>query len=96
MMEVVFREGARADLRNILGWFRDRKDGSAACFEAAFEAELDLLRQHPGGNQLRRAPYRFALVDRFKYVIIYAVVGKVVVVHRVRHAHQRPLERYAG
>ncbi|MBX2974239.1 MAG: type II toxin-antitoxin system RelE/ParE family toxin [Flavobacteriales bacterium] len=96
MMEVVFRERARADLRNIMAWFCDRRDGSEARFGAAFDAELSHLRRYPFGYQVRRAPYRFALVGRFRYVIIYAVVEGAVVVYRIRHMHQRPLKRYSG
>lgn len=96
MMKIIFREGARADLRNIMARFHEMNDGSAARFEAVFEAELIHLVRHPKGYQVRRPPYRFALVGRFKYVIIYVVEGDSMVLHRIRHTHRRPLKRYAG
>jgi plasmid stabilization system protein ParE len=96
MMQVVFREQARTDMRNAMAWFRDRRDGSEERFEDAFDAELAFLRQYPFGYQLRRPPYRFAMVLRFEYFIIYAVVGEVLVIHRIRHMHQKPLKRYFG
>jgi plasmid stabilization system protein ParE len=89
MMNVVFREQARTDMRNVMAWFRDQRDGSEMRFEAAFEAELGYIRQYPIGYQTRRPPFRFAMVDRFKYFIIYAVVGNVVVIHRIRHPAAR-------
>ncbi|MCO6483886.1 MAG: type II toxin-antitoxin system RelE/ParE family toxin [Flavobacteriales bacterium] len=92
---MVFREGARNDLRRIMVWHRDRKDGSEARVEAAMDAEVNRLRRHPRAYQMRRPPYRFALLDRFKYVIIYSVVDRTVVLHRIRHMHQRPLKRYS-
>jgi hypothetical protein len=52
MMQVVFREQARTDMRNAMAWFRDRRDGSEARFEQAFDAELTYLRQHTFGYQL--------------------------------------------
>ncbi len=95
-MGVVFREQAREDIRNAMAWFRDRRDGSEDCFEDAVDAELAFLRRYPFGYQLRRPPYRSAMVERFEYFIIYAVVGEVLVIHRLRHMHQRPLKRYFG
>lgn len=96
MMDLAFREQARADIRNAMGWFRDQRDGTEARFEEAFDRELTFIRQYPFGYQLRRSPYRFAMVERFKYFIIYAVVKDVLVIHRVRHMHQRPFKRYFG
>lgn len=96
MMCLVFREKARSDLREIMAWFREKSDGSEARFEAALEAELRYIREFPNGYQVRRPPFRFAIVGRFRYCVIYAVAGDVVVVHRVRHTSQRPLRRYFG
>ena len=94
MMRVVFKEKARGDLRNVLGWFREKNDGSETRFEVAFEAELDVLLVRPGGYRVRRSPFRFAMVGRFRYFIIYVIEDDVIVIHRVRHMHQRPLKRY--
>lgn len=57
---------------------------------------ISYIRQYPIAYQMRRPPFRFAMVGRFKYFIIYAVVGNVVVIHRIRPMHQRPLKRYFG
>jgi plasmid stabilization system protein ParE len=96
MMQVVFREHALADIRNAMAWFRDRRDGSEERFEDAVDAELTFIRQYPLGYRLRRPPYRFAMVVRFEYFIIYAVIEDVLVIYRIRHMHQRPLRRYFG
>lgn len=96
MMHLIFREKARSDLRDITAWFHEKNDGSAARFEAALEAELLYIRQFPTGYQVRRPPFHCAMVGHFRYFMIYAVVGEVVVVHRIRHMHQRPLTRYFG
>lgn len=40
MMQVVFREQARTDMRNVMAWFRDQGDGSEMRFELAVDAEL--------------------------------------------------------
>jgi len=96
MMQVIFKEKARADLRNIFAWFREQVNGSDARFEAALESELAYLRKRPNGYRVRRPPFRFAVVGRFRYFIIYVSVADAVVIHRVRHMHQKPLKRYFG
>ena len=96
MMRLVFREKARSDLRDIMTWYREKIDGSEARFEVALEAELRYILEFPNGYQVRRPPFRFAIVGRFRYFVIYAVAGDVVVVHRIRHMHQRPLKRFFG
>ncbi|MBK9417512.1 MAG: hypothetical protein IPN62_09525 [Flavobacteriales bacterium] len=96
MMQVVFREQALTDMRNAMAWFRDRRDGSEERFEDAVDAELTFIRQYPFGYQLRRPPYRFAMVRGFAYFIIYVIVGRVLVIHRIRHMHQRPFKRSFG
>jgi hypothetical protein len=95
-MQVVFREQALTDMRNAMAWFGDRRDGSDERFEDAVDAELTFIRQYPFGYQLRRPPYRFAMVVRFEYFVIDAVVEDVLVIYRIRHMHQRPLKRYFG
>ncbi len=96
MMDLVFREHARADLRNAMAWFRDQNDGSETRFEAELEAELLFIRQFPNGYQVRRPPFRFGMVARFSFFVIYTLDVETVVVHRIRHMHQRPLKRYFG
>lgn len=96
MKGLVIRERAHSDLRDIMAWFREKNDGSESRFEEAIETEFRYIRQFPNGYQVRRPPFRFAIVGRSRYFVIYAVEGEDVVVHRVRHMSQRPLKRYFG
>jgi plasmid stabilization system protein ParE len=96
MMRVVFREKALKELREIMMAFRLRRDGSDLRFEEALDRELRYLINTPNGYQLREPPFRFAMLDDFKYFLIYAVKNDAVVIHRIRHMHRRPLKRYFG
>ena len=52
--------------------------------------------QYPHGFQIRFRQYRYAPLDVFSYHVIYSVGERSIVVHRIRHMHQRPLKRYFG
>lgn len=54
------------------------------------------IAQFPKGFQVRFRHFRYAPLGSFKYVVIYSLEGKDVVVHRVRHMHRKPLKRYFG
>lgn len=57
---------------------------------------LRYLAQFRGGLQVRSKVYRYVPLQIFRYHLIYSIEGTKVVVHRVRHMHQRPLKRYFG
>ncbi len=50
---------------------------------------------NPPGFAERKKPYRAALLERFPYVVWYAIEGHDVVVYRVRHEKQRPIRRFS-
>jgi len=54
------------------------------------------IAQYPNGFQVRHRQFRFAPLDVFPYHVIYSVGQRSIVVHRIRHMHQKPLERYFG
>ena len=57
---------------------------------------LRYIAQFPGGIQIRSKFYRYVPLQIFRYHLIYSIEGDFVVVHRVRHMHQRPLKLYFG
>ncbi len=65
-------------------------------FHADVLATLDYIGLWPKGFQLRYLHYRFAPLAVFPFHIIYSLEGDFIVVHRIRHMHQRPLRRYFG
>ena len=52
--------------------------------------------ENPPGYQVRKEPFRAFVLEKFPYVVWYAVEGGDVVVYRVRHGRQRPLRKYSG
>jgi len=52
-----------------------------------------LLKKNMPGYRVRKAPFRAVLLEKFPYVVWYAIEGSDVVVYRVRHGRQRPLRK---
>ena len=65
-------------------------------FHAEIRATLDYIEAWPRGFQVRYRFYRFAPLAVFRYHMVYSIEREFIVVHRIRHMHQCPLERYYG
>ena len=52
------------------------------------------IERNPHGYQVRAREYRHAMVHGFRYRVVYAIRGDLVVVYQVRHASRRPSKRY--
>lgn len=70
------------------------RPGLGERFHADIHATLDYIEAWPRGFQVRHRHYRFAPLTVFRYHIIYSIEGAYIVVHRIRHMHQRPLKRF--
>lgn len=52
--------------------------------------------RYPHGFRIRHRQFRHALLAVFPFHVINSVGQRGIVVHRIRHMHQRPLWRYFG
>lgn len=63
-----------------------------------FGRELDacyvLITNNPGGYQARLRDYRHAPVKGFRYRVVYAIRGDLVVVYQVRHTRRKPSKQF--
>lgn len=63
-----------------------------------FERELDAcyayIEQNPAGYQVRTRDYRHAQVKGFRYRVVYAIRGELVVVYQVRHTSRKPSKEF--
>ena len=91
MAEVRIGEEAEAEYTEALAWYQTRSPRSARRFEAAIAATLEQIGESPDRfPACDEEGYRFVLLDRFLYRLIYRVVGTVVQVVAVAHARRRP------
>lgn len=63
-----------------------------------FAHELDscfkFIEENPLAYQVRLRAYRHALVNGFRYRVVYAIRGNNVVVYQVQHTRRRPSRTY--
>jgi plasmid stabilization system protein ParE len=89
--EVRIGEEAAAEYTDALAWYQSRSERAAQGFEAAFAAALVQIAQSP-----ERFPtcdeegYRFALLNRYPYSLIYRVIGTTAQVIAVAHCRRKP------
>jgi plasmid stabilization system protein ParE len=89
--DVRIGEEAEAEYKEALAWYQARSVRAADGFEAAFAKVLDRIRQSPEQfPTCAEAGYRFAMLDRYPYSLVYRVIGDVAQVIAVAHSRRRP------
>jgi plasmid stabilization system protein ParE len=88
--QVQFHEGAIADVKSAVAWYRKRSPKAALDFIEELERATDTIRAAPehwpsGKNNTRRF-----LLWRFPFSIIYSAQESVVTVWAVAHGSRRP------
>ena len=82
---------AQEDPREAAEFYRD-KAGTALSLAllAEFERSAGLLLQHPGLGRLWRHGKRRLVMKRFRYALIYSVVGDQIRILAIAHHSRRP------
>lgn len=91
MAEVRIGEEAEAEYTEALAWYHARSAPAAAGFEAAVSVALERIGESP--EQFPTCDdegYRFAMLKRYPYSLIYRIIGEVAQVVAVAHARRRP------
>jgi plasmid stabilization system protein ParE len=95
-MEVRYSEEADHDIDEAWSTLETSRPGEGERFHAEVRATMAYIELWPRGFQIRYSHYRFVPLAIFRYHIIYSIEGEFIVVHRIRHMHQKPLKRYFG
>ena len=91
MAEVRIGEEAEAEYTEALAWYASRSARAADGFEAAFALAVDQIGRTPERfPECDEAGYRFAVLGRYPYSVIYQVTEDVALVVAVAHASRRP------
>lgn len=63
-----------------------------------FDKELDAcytsISRNPTGFQIRKKNYRHAMLRKFRYRVVFALIGQDVVVFQVRHTSRKVSKEY--
>lgn len=91
MAEVRIGEEAEAEFIEALAWYHARSARAAENFDKAFAEALERIGQSPDQfPSCDEEGYRFAMLDRYPYSLIYRAIGETVQVVAVTHARRRP------
>jgi len=95
-MEVLYSAEADRDIDE--AWFslETGRPGEGERFQVDIRTTMAYIERWPRGFQIRYGHYRFVPLAIFRYHIIYSIEGKFIVVHRIRHMHQRSFKRSFG
>jgi len=82
-----------------LAWiylFREKNHGKGMgdLFLKALQDCYKEILSNPHGHQVRKAPYRHALLHRLKYRVVFEVEGNTVFVYQVRHTSRKPSKKF--
>ena len=87
---LVIHEEAYRELEKAERYFEERRSGYGRKFRAEVGACLQFILQHPTGYPLRRAGFRYGVVAKFPYRVIYKVEGDALFIAAVYHGKRKP------
>lgn len=70
------------------------KSGSGDRFLYALSECYDRIKANPFGHQVRRGEYRYAMLNKLRYRVVYRIKGDRVYVVQVRHTSRKPSKRF--
>ena len=73
-----------------------QKPGLGERFRSDLFSSLRFVVENPPGFGIRKDPFRPVLLEKFPYIVWYAVERVDIVVYRVRHGKRRPLRKFTG
>lgn len=88
------RLAAQAEAVEIHKWYEARSKGLGIRFADALEECLRSIQRNPKGLQIRQGRFRYDLVPRFPYRVVFTVDGDAVYVYQIRHTSRRPSKRF--
>jgi toxin ParE1/3/4 len=87
---VEYHEGASADVKNAVSWYRKRSPKAALDFIEELHRAAVTIRESPDRWPLSRNDTRQFLLWRFPFSIIYSERESVITIWAVAHGSRRP------
>ena len=87
---VEFHEGATADVKGAVAWYRERSPGAARDFIDELRRALETVRENPERWPVGKNNTRRFLLWRFPFAVIYSETESVITVWAVAHGSRRP------
>jgi len=93
---LVVTEGAKLDMEEAYAYYEQQQSGLGERFLSCLEERFILLSEHPeyysfiDGKQVLRD----VVVDKFPYLVIYAIIDEHVRIYAVHPTHKRQMNEY--
>ena len=88
MLEIVWRQAARSDLRSILEYISNDNPAAALALLEEIEAKVSALPDQPKAYRPGRVSGTREMVIRTNYLVVYMEKAEMLVILRVLHAAQ--------
>ena len=89
-MDAKFLTPARTEVREIIAYYNQQRDGLGLEFAAELKQALLRIRHHPTAWSPLSARVRRCLIHRFPYSVIYEVRSDVVLIAAIQHHSKEP------
>ncbi len=90
-LKIEFRPEAEAEAYDSFDWYEERESGLGARFRDAVEEAIAAIASGPNSfPKIDDTLYRRALLDKFPFVIIFALEGDTLVIASVFHTSRNP------
>ena len=87
---LLIHEEAYRELDEAVRYIEARRTGYGIKFREEVVASMRFIIDHPKDHALRRSGFRYGLVRRFPYRVIYKVDGDVIFVAAIYHGKRKP------
>ena len=81
---------AIAETAEIYAYHKAISHDLAERFAKALDANYARITRNPTAYPIRKKNYRHVMLRKFRYRVVYAVIGDEVVVFQVRHTSRKP------
>ena len=84
---------AIADMQDAYDYYEENKKGLGGRFLDTVENHFDRIQLYPEHYQIKRKPYREAVVKDFPYVIIFEIIENSIIVYAVFNTYLDPSKK---
>ncbi|MDP9080508.1 MAG: type II toxin-antitoxin system RelE/ParE family toxin [Bacteroidota bacterium] len=89
---LIIQDAAILEIKDAFDWYEEQKDGLGHEFIKEIEACCNSLSKYPERYSYINDLYRRIKTNRFPYIIIYEIYNDTIIILRVRHLKQKPID----
>lgn len=91
---LIVKTEALAETAEIYAYHKEIGQALADRFDKALDTCYKDITRNPTGYQIRMKNYRHAMLRKFRYRVVFALIGQDVVVFQVRHTSRKPSKKF--